>query len=101
MRAGTTIVVYMGVRAAARISRSLLDAGAAPETEVEIVQEASTDRQRVVTTSIGSLATALAEAGIEGVATMIIRFPKTQRSAIKNAARPVSVGRRTLAVVGA
>lgn len=51
-RSGTTLVILMGARRAARIRNRLLDAGLAPDTPVAIVSWATTERQSTVRTTL-------------------------------------------------
>ncbi len=54
-RSGTTLVILMGARRAARIRNRLLDAGLAPDTPVAIVTWATTERQSTIRTTLAEL----------------------------------------------
>ncbi|MHA3978794.1 siroheme synthase CysG [Halovulum sp. GXIMD14794] len=75
-RPGTTLVVYMGVRAAGSIAASLIGGGADPSTVVEIAAEVSTPQERTIETTLAALASDLARHGITGVALIVVRFRK-------------------------
>jgi len=71
-RGGQTIVVYMGVSAAATVRDRLLDAGLARTTPVAIVENGTRANQRVSTGSLGGLAALAARHANGGPALMII-----------------------------
>lgn len=71
-RLGGTVVVVMGVRHVAAITRALIDAGLDPATPAAAVMEGTTDRQVSVATSVDKLATDMAEAGISSPAVYVI-----------------------------
>ncbi len=54
---GTTLVVLMGARRAAKIRTRLIDGGMAPSTPVTIVIEATTERQRQIHLDLADLGT--------------------------------------------
>jgi len=56
--AESTLVVYMPGRDFPTLSASLMESGIAPDTPVAAVSHASTERQQVVTTTVGELASA-------------------------------------------
>ena len=78
VRPGTTLVIYMGVRAARDISRNLISQGASPTTPVDVACNVSTDGQNFVTTNLRNLDADMSASGIQGKALIMVRFPKTQ-----------------------
>ncbi len=50
-----TLVVMMGARKRGFIARSLIDAGASPDTPVAFIESATTEHQRVVTGVLGNV----------------------------------------------
>jgi uroporphyrin-III C-methyltransferase/precorrin-2 dehydrogenase/sirohydrochlorin ferrochelatase len=71
-RSGQTIVVYMGVSAAATVRERLLSAGLPRTTPVAIVENGSRPDQRVSTGTLGGLAALAAHHANGGPALMII-----------------------------
>jgi uroporphyrin-III C-methyltransferase/precorrin-2 dehydrogenase/sirohydrochlorin ferrochelatase len=71
-RGGQTIVVYMGVSAAAAVRDRLLDAGLARATPVAIVENGSRPNQKVSVGTVGGLAALAARHTGGGPALMII-----------------------------
>ncbi len=71
-RSGQTIVVYMGVSAAATVRDRLLSAGLARTTPVAIVENGSRRNQKVSTGTLGSLAALAVHHAGGGPALMII-----------------------------
>ena len=59
------LVIYMGVKHANQIASSLLDAGRLPNEPVAVVTSATTDRQRVLETTLGALVAELEKSGME------------------------------------
>lgn len=80
LKPGTTLAVYMGVKKASCIVRSLQDAGAPMSLEVEIISNASTPRERVTRCTLDRLPATLVQDGIENPAIIFIRWPKTGRA---------------------
>ena len=76
VRPGTTLAIYMGVAAAAGISSELQAKGASPGTRVEVAVEVSTQRERLISCDLASLADVLDENGVAGVALILIQIPK-------------------------
>lgn len=68
----STGVFYMGVGAAPQIQAKLLAAGRNAATPVAIIENGSTDQERTVTATLGTLATRVASAGVAGPAVIII-----------------------------
>jgi uroporphyrin-III C-methyltransferase/precorrin-2 dehydrogenase/sirohydrochlorin ferrochelatase len=71
-RSGQTIVVYMGVSAAATVRERLLSAGLARATPVAIVENGSRPDQKVSVGTLGGLAALAARHASGGPALMII-----------------------------
>ncbi len=67
-RPGEVAAIYMGKRAARFIQGRLLMHGAAPDTPVTVIENASRPDQRVLATTLAALATDLAEAALTGPA---------------------------------
>ena len=77
VRPGTTLCLYMGVRAAPRIAQALISAGAPPGTAVRIAAEVSTPRERILASDLVRLPETLRSEGIAGVALITLTFPKS------------------------
>ncbi|WP_253732433.1 uroporphyrinogen-III C-methyltransferase [Thioclava sp. JE_KL1] len=75
-RAGTTLALYMGVRQAPVIEANLIAAGVPAVSEVEIVSDISTDRQRIATCQLGALAATIRAEAIGNPAIILIRHDK-------------------------
>ena len=71
-RAGEVAAIYMGKRAARFIQGRLLMHGAAANTPVSLVENASLPNQRIVATTLGQLPNALAEAALTGPALTLL-----------------------------
>jgi uroporphyrin-III C-methyltransferase/precorrin-2 dehydrogenase/sirohydrochlorin ferrochelatase len=69
---GQTLALYMGVAQYAEIADALIAKGYASATPVAVVESGTTDRQRVVRTSLGGLAAAQAALEIEPPALLIV-----------------------------
>lgn len=67
-----TLVVYMGVAAAARVQQRLLEARLPASTPAAVVENGTRPAQRVLLTDLGRLGTAAAAAGIASPALLII-----------------------------
>lgn len=67
-----TLVVLMGVSQITHIAEQLLQAGRAAETPAAAIQWGSTDQQQVVRATLATLAQAIAAAGLESPATIVI-----------------------------
>lgn len=83
-RPGEVTAIYMGKRAARFIQGRLLMHGAAPETPVAVVENASLPGQRILSATIGTLPDALAEAEMAGPALMLLGL--SPRAALAQAA---------------
>ncbi|WP_141536201.1 hypothetical protein [Thioclava sp. ES.031] len=75
-RPGTTLALYMGVRQAPVIEANLLAAGVPAVSEVEIVSDISTERQRIATCQLGALAATIRAEKIGNPAIILIRHDK-------------------------
>jgi len=67
-----TLVVLMGLKNLARIAERLIAEGKPADTPAAAVQEGSTDAQRVIRGTLGSIAAVAAEAGIRPPAVVVI-----------------------------
>lgn len=63
-RASPVIVIYMGMKHIGRIAAALIDAGRAPDEPVAVVTDATTDTQRVLETTLGTIEADIKMAGI-------------------------------------
>lgn len=63
-RAGGTIVLYMGVKTLPRIAAALMEGGMSPGTPAAAVQWGTHPRQRTVSATIATIASAVAQAGL-------------------------------------
>ncbi|MCB1476335.1 MAG: uroporphyrinogen-III C-methyltransferase [Rhodobiaceae bacterium] len=70
-RPGSAAAIYMGLKASTFIQGRLMMHGADPSTPVTIVENASRDSQKVVSTVLGSLEHALKTGGILGPAVIL------------------------------
>lgn len=59
------IVIYMGMKHIAQISRQLMDAGRKPDEPVAVVTTATTDQQQVLETTLGTIVDDIANARLE------------------------------------
>jgi uroporphyrin-III C-methyltransferase len=69
---GGTIVVLMGVKALPHFTQRLIQAGMNPETPAAVVQDGTTERQRVVTSTLASIAECASAEGLTAPALTII-----------------------------
>ena len=67
-----TLVVLMGLKNLPKIAAQLIADGKAADTPAAVVQEGSTDAQRVLRSTLGQVAAATAEAGIRPPAVVVI-----------------------------
>jgi len=67
-----TLVILMGIMFLDGIMRELIKAGLPPDTPAITIQQGTTDSQRVVESTAGELAQAVAEAEIKAPATTVI-----------------------------
>lgn len=79
---GTTLALYMAMGKLAEIEASLIAAGMPAGTAIGIVSDASTGRERRLTTTLGRLRADVAAAGMKGPAIIFIRRPKTAAAAL-------------------
>ena len=70
-QSGEVAAIYMGKRAAHFLQGRLMMHGAAPDTPVTVVENASRPDQRVLDTRLDRLSTDIAEAGFDGPALML------------------------------
>jgi uroporphyrin-III C-methyltransferase/precorrin-2 dehydrogenase/sirohydrochlorin ferrochelatase len=88
MAPGTTLALYMGVRAAPRMVAALQSAGAPADLAVGVVANASTPRERCFETSLAALPAMLTDVGVTGEAIILIRWPKQAVRVESPAVRP-------------
>ncbi len=70
-RPGSGAAIYMGVKAATFLRGRLMMHGAAPETPVTVVENASRPDQKTIATTVLALPEALAAAGVTGPAVLL------------------------------
>jgi uroporphyrin-III C-methyltransferase len=70
-KAKLTLVIYMGVSGAGRIQDELLT-GLPASTPVAVIQNATLAAQRHITTTLGALATAIADAGLASPSVIVV-----------------------------
>ena len=71
-RSGTTLVIYMGVRRLAEITRALLAAGMSPATPAAAIQNGALPEQVSVVSTLGRLARDVVARGIESPAIVVV-----------------------------
>jgi uroporphyrin-III C-methyltransferase/precorrin-2 dehydrogenase/sirohydrochlorin ferrochelatase len=71
-RPGQTLALYMGVAQYAELGAALIAGGHDPSTPVAVVENGTTERQRVIRTALGSLARAATELEILPPALLIV-----------------------------
>jgi uroporphyrin-III C-methyltransferase/precorrin-2 dehydrogenase/sirohydrochlorin ferrochelatase len=69
---GAAFAIYMGVGNAPLLRRNLLDAGAAPQTSVVIVENGTLPTERAVATTLQDLSDCIAQLGIAGPAVIFV-----------------------------
>lgn len=69
---GRTLVIYMGLSNAPAISRKLMEAGAAAQLPVAVVENGTRPDSRHITTTVAELPQALIEHGIESPSLLIV-----------------------------
>ncbi|HEY0842965.1 siroheme synthase CysG [Methylotenera sp.] len=67
-----TVVIYMGLVGLAQICEQLIKHGVSPDMPVAVVQQGTTQRQKVVTATLADLAEKVAEAGLKAPCLTII-----------------------------
>ena len=73
---GTVLALYMAVRQAGALRARLLGAGLPEGLEVEVVSAISTRNEKQLRTTLAELPEALAGAGIDSPAILLLRYPK-------------------------
>ena len=71
-RLGHTVAVYMGVALARRVAERLIAGGRAASTPVAVIENGTLPDERVVRSTLGTLADDVAAAGLEGPAVLMI-----------------------------
>ena len=69
---GGTLVILMGVKAMPCITRRLLEGGLDRETPAAVIQQGTTQQQRVVTGTLADIAERAADAGLESPAITVV-----------------------------
>ncbi len=69
---GGTLIVLMGVTALPHFTQRLIDGGRATDTPVAVIQEGTTERQRVVTGTLADIAERARSAGLSSPALTVI-----------------------------
>ncbi|MBV9613925.1 MAG: uroporphyrinogen-III C-methyltransferase [Ktedonobacteraceae bacterium] len=69
---GGTLVVLMGVKSLPRFTKRLIAGGLAPELPAAVIQEGTTQQQRVVTGTLSDIAQRALDAGLSSPATTVI-----------------------------
>lgn len=69
---GSTIVILMGLANAEAISAGLIDGGMPPDMPAAVLCSGSTDKQRTAVTTVGGLADAIRDNGLEPPGIMIV-----------------------------
>jgi len=82
VKRGTELAIYMGVSAAPDLAAQLLKNGLSTVTRVEVVSEASTQRQTQLRTTLGAMARDIEAAGINGCALILISNPNALETPI-------------------
>jgi uroporphyrin-III C-methyltransferase/precorrin-2 dehydrogenase/sirohydrochlorin ferrochelatase len=67
-----TVVIYMGLVGLAQICEKLIEHGVSPDMPAAVVQQGTTQRQKVVTATLRDLAQKVSEAGIKAPCLTII-----------------------------
>lgn len=92
VRPRQTVVIYMGLTALAQICAELVAHGLPPDHPAAVVQQGTTDAQRVVTGTLSDLARRVAEAGLESPCLTIVgEVVRLRRSLDWFAASPVAL----------
>ncbi|OCX65299.1 uroporphyrinogen-III C-methyltransferase [Thioclava sp. SK-1] len=81
IRPGTVLALYMAVRAARDMRAALLAAGVPSSLEVQAVSEATTPRERAITTTLAHLPEAMETGRISNPAILFLRWPKQAQPA--------------------
>jgi uroporphyrin-III C-methyltransferase len=81
-RGAPVLVLYMALKHLEQITAALIAAGRACAEPVAIVAEATTDRQKVLETTLGEAVAALAESGVEPPAVVVIGEIVRMRAAL-------------------
>ncbi|MHA6343914.1 siroheme synthase CysG [Roseivivax sp. CAU 1761] len=90
-RSGEVAAIYMGKKAARFIQGRLLMHGAAGETPVSVVENASRPEQRILAATLGGLPAALAEADLSGPALVLYGLaPRAAEAALPELASQIA-----------
>jgi len=86
LRPGTSLAVYMGVRQAPLMLRSLREASVPMSLEVELVSKASTGDEKTLRCVLGDLTTVLKDEQVGNPAVILIRWPKEANARVSSVA---------------
>ncbi|MDI9644827.1 MAG: uroporphyrinogen-III C-methyltransferase [Candidatus Verstraetearchaeota archaeon] len=71
-RSADTIVVLMGVESLDAIARGLIDGGLSPETPAAVIEKGTTEDQKVVVGTVGTIVQRAREGGVEPPAVIVV-----------------------------
>jgi uroporphyrin-III C-methyltransferase len=80
---GGTLVVLMGVKALPRFTRELIESGMDAELPAAVIQEGTTENQRVVTGTLGNIAQRALDEGLTSPALTVIGRVVTTRESLE------------------
>ncbi|MFD0979497.1 siroheme synthase CysG [Tropicimonas aquimaris] len=89
-RPGSSVAFYMAVERAAQVESDLLADGVPACCPVDIVASVSTERERHVRATLGTLSETVAGEGIQSPAILFLRYPKSMAVAGSEQARAVA-----------
>ncbi|WP_204115855.1 siroheme synthase CysG [Shimia biformata] len=82
LRPGGTLALYMAVANAGKVQKSLLTRGVPTTLPVHIVENASTSRERHLTTSLGELSDTVTRDAVQNPAILLIEWPENVAAAL-------------------
>jgi uroporphyrin-III C-methyltransferase/precorrin-2 dehydrogenase/sirohydrochlorin ferrochelatase len=88
---GSALAIYMGLRAARFVQGRLMLHGAAPETTVTIIENASRPEEKRVSATLGDMCDRLRAAGVAGPAIIFIGLPARRAQAAEMETRRQAV----------
>ncbi|TKT76691.1 uroporphyrinogen-III C-methyltransferase [Aquamicrobium sp. LC103] len=91
-KTGEPILVYMGMSNLARITDALTRGGLTPSTPAALIMSATTPQERVLISSLGSLAAEASAHGFESPAIIVVGEIVRMRSELLGLARQVEAG---------
>jgi uroporphyrin-III C-methyltransferase len=72
VESGGTIIILMGMENAKEISEELIAAGASPDIEAAVVVDGSSEKQRMMTTTLGDLPAGIEKEGLKAPGIIVI-----------------------------